>query len=68
MDNYESNDNNRVFADFADMMIDGGASSSSMSDRNNLPFYNWQPITDDFLSACKGIFNRDLSIPAGITK
>ena len=58
MDSYErheSDENNRVFSDFADMMIDGGASSSSMSDRNNLPLYNWQPITEDFLAACKGI-------------
>ena len=53
MESYESDENNRVFSDFADMMIEGGA--SSMSDRNNLPLYNWQPITEDFLSACKGI-------------
>jgi hypothetical protein len=40
-----NDEKDRVFTDFADLTIDG--------ERSNVVMYNWQPITEDFLSACK---------------
>ena len=51
-EHHSSDENHRVFSDFADLMID--QSLQSATDRNNFPSYNWQPITEEFLSACKG--------------
>jgi hypothetical protein len=41
-------DTGHVFSDFKELSLD------QTNQEINIPIYNWQPITEDFLFACKG--------------
>ena len=43
-------DGSQVFSDFQELTIEPTAGGSC---ERNLPIYNWNLITEDFLSACK---------------